>query len=128
MLELYAFRVEDQNYRRVAVIFKDITAHKRAATALRESEDRQRLLTNELAHRGKNLLAVIQSIASRSLSGTRSLAEARDVLVNRLQALAQSQSALLNEGFGGAFIAEIIRLEFGGFSEQKPGHFASPLE
>ena len=84
----------------------------------RMAEDRQRLLTNELAHRGKNLLAVIQSIASRSLSGTRSLAEARDVLVNRIQALAQSQSALLNEGFEGAPIAEIIRLEFRAFSER----------
>ena len=78
----------------------------------RKAEERQRLLTNELAHRGKNLLAVIQSIASRSLSGTRTLAEARDVLVNRIQALARSQSALLNDGFEGAPITEIIRLEF----------------
>jgi two-component sensor histidine kinase len=84
----------------------------------RKAEERQLLLMNELAHRGKNLLAVIQSIASRSLSGTRSLTEARDVLVNRIQALAQSQSALLNEGFEGAPIAEIIRLEFQGFSER----------
>ena len=82
----------------------------------RKADERQRLLMNELAHRGKNLLTVIQSIASRSLSGTRSLIEARDVLVNRIQALAQSQSALLNEGFEGAPIAEIIRLEFEGFS------------
>jgi PAS domain S-box-containing protein len=84
----------------------------------RKAEERQRLLMNELAHRGKNLLAVIQSIASRSLSGTRSLTEARDVLSQRINALARSQSALLTEGFEGATIAEIIRLEFEAFSNR----------
>jgi len=73
---------------------------------------------NELAHRSKNLLAVITSIANRSLSGTRSLTEAREVLTHRIQALARSQSALLTGGFEGAPIAEIIRLEFEAFSDQ----------
>ncbi len=72
----------------------------------------------ELAHRSKNLLAVIASIASRSLSGTRTLTEAREVLTHRIQALARSQSALLTGGFEGAPVAEIIRLEFEGFSDQ----------
>jgi PAS domain S-box-containing protein len=89
--------------------FYDITDRK-------EAEQRQQLLMDELAHRGKNLLAVIQSIASRTLSGTHSLAEARGVLAQRIQALARSQSALAMEGFRGALVAEIIRLEFEGFS------------
>jgi PAS domain S-box-containing protein len=84
----------------------------------RKAEDRQRLLTNELAHRGKNLLAVIQSIAFRSLSGTRPLTEARDVLIQRLHALARSQSVLLTEGFEGAPLTEVVRLEFEAFSER----------
>ena len=75
--------------------FMDITERKQA-------EERQRLLTNELAHRGKNLLAVVLSIAFRSLSGKRSLTEARDVLIQRLHALARSQSMLISEGFEGA--------------------------
>ena len=92
--------------------FYDITERK-------EAEQRQYLLMNELAHRSKNLLAVIASIASRSLSGTRSLTEAREVLTHRIQALARSQSALLRGGFEGAPIAEIIRLlEFEAFSDQ----------
>jgi two-component sensor histidine kinase len=57
-------------------------------------------------------------LASRSLSGTRTLTEAREVLTRRIQALARSQSALLAGGFEGASIAEIIRLEFEGSSDQ----------
>jgi two-component sensor histidine kinase len=49
---------------------------------------------------------------------TRSLAEARGVFTRRIQALAQSQSALLTTGFEGAAVAEIIRLECEAFSNQ----------
>lgn len=81
-------------------------------------EARQDFLMDELAHRGKNLLAVVQSIMSRSLSGVRSLAEAREVLTHRIQALGRSQSVLATGGFFGAPVAEIIRLEFEAFSDQ----------
>jgi PAS domain S-box-containing protein len=111
ILELYAFRLKDETHRRVAVLFKDITE-------LKQAEQRQVLLTNELAHRGKNLLAVILSIATRSLSGTRPLAEAREVLIQRLHALARSQAVLIDGGFEGAPLSEIVRLEFESFSDQ----------
>ena len=91
--------------------FYDITERK-------EAEQRQVLLTNELAHRGKNLLAVIVSIVFRSLSGTRPLAEARDILIQRLHALARSQSVLISESFEGAPLAEIVRLELESFSDR----------
>ena len=91
--------------------FYDITDRKRA-------EERQLLLAGELAHRGNNLLAVVQSIASCSLSGTRPLAEERKLLTQRVRALARSQSVLSAGGFEGAPVAEIIRLEFESFSER----------
>jgi PAS domain S-box-containing protein len=94
-----------------AATVRDITERK-------EAEQRQLLLTDELAHRGKNLLAVVLSIASRSLSGTRPLAEAREALIQRLHALARSQSLLITGGFEGAPLAEIVRLEFESFSER----------
>ena len=40
------------------------------------------------------------------------------MLKQRIQALARSQSVLLTEGFEGAPVAEIIRLEFEGFSDR----------
>ena len=74
--------------------FYDITERKKA-------DERQHFLMSELAHRDKNLLAVIQSIASYSLTGTRPLAEERDALMHRIQALARSQSVLVTGGFEG---------------------------
>ena len=84
----------------------------------KSAEQRVQLLMNELAHRGQNQLAVLQSIASRSLTGTRPLAEAREVLMERLYALGRSQSALMSEGFAGVPLAALIRLEFAAFSER----------
>jgi PAS domain S-box-containing protein len=87
-------------------------------TERKNAEQRQELLMSELAHRSRNLLAVVQTIASRSLSGTRSLAEARDALVARIQALARSQALLVNGSFEGVSLTEIIRMELEAFSER----------
>jgi len=91
--------------------FFDITERKQA-------ERHQRFLMDELAHRGQNLLAVIQAIAIRSLPGTRPLAEEREVLTQRIQALARSQSVLVAGGFEGGPLAEIVRLELKAFSDR----------
>lgn len=91
--------------------FYDITERK-------EAEQRQEILMNELAHRGKNLLAVVQSIASLTLTGSRSLAEGREILTRRIQALARSQAVFGAPGLEGVSITEILRLELEGFSDQ----------
>jgi two-component system CheB/CheR fusion protein len=92
-------------------IARDISERKQA-------EERQRLLTNELAHRGKNLLAVVQAIVSRSLSGERPLAEAREVLARRIHALARSQSIPAAEGLEGTSVTAILQGEFEAFSDR----------
>jgi PAS domain S-box-containing protein len=87
-------------------------------TERKHVEEHQRFLMGELAHRGGNLLAVIQSIVARTLIGAKPLAEERNTLARRLQALARSQAALMSKGFQGALVTEIIRLEFEGFSDR----------
>ena len=79
----------------VQVAFRDIGARKAA-------EAHQHLLVQELAHRVKNTLAVVQGIAARSLADGRPLAEARDVLMRRLRALASAHTLLLESGWRGA--------------------------
>lgn len=85
-------------------------------TARKNAEQRQQLLMSELGHRSKNLLAVVQTITSRSLSGRQSLAEARGTLMQRIQALARSQALLMDGALEGASLTEIIRMEFEAFS------------
>jgi PAS domain S-box-containing protein len=91
--------------------FYDVTERK-------EAERRQLFLMGELEHRGKNLIALIQSIVSLSLAGPRSLAEGRKVLTQRINALARGQSVLAIAGFEGGSVSEIIRLELQGFSSR----------
>jgi PAS domain S-box-containing protein len=91
----------------VAVI-NDISERQRA-------EERQNTLMQELAHRGKNLLAVVQSLANRSLSGDRTLPEAREAFGGRLKALASTYGVLTNEAFDGAPIDVVLNNEIGAF-------------
>lgn len=95
-----------------------LIASSRDITERKLAEQRRIMLTRELAHRGNNMMAVIQAIVSRTLRGNLKLSEARDVLMNRLRALARSQSALLSEGFIGAPLSEIVRLEFEAYPAQ----------
>jgi PAS domain S-box-containing protein len=82
----------------------------------KSAEDRQQMLMRELAHRGMNLLAVVQSIAGRSLTGDRSLAEAKSVFIGRLQALSQTFSTLTTEAFEGAPLEAMVNRELASFA------------
>jgi PAS domain S-box-containing protein len=59
VLELYAFRVDDDTHRRVAVIFKDITERKQYEEALSESDRHKSEFLAMLAHELRNPLAPI---------------------------------------------------------------------
>lgn len=81
--------------------FADITDKKRA-------EEYQHLLNRELQHRTKNLLAVIRSIAQRSLTNGRSIKESQQVFSARLHALAHSNDVLMDANWEGASLRELI--------------------
>jgi two-component sensor histidine kinase len=76
------------------------------------------LLMREQQHRSKNLLAVVQSIISRTFSSTHSLAEIKDALQGRLRALASAHSGMLDGEHSGADLAEIVNAEVAVFSER----------
>lgn len=79
-----------------------------AAEALLDHNRRQSLLMRELAHRGKNLLAVIQAIAARSLSGERTVNEAREIFIGRLGALSDTYNILTDETSESAQLHDIV--------------------
>ena len=74
---------------------------RRDITERKEAEARQALLVRELQHRTKNLLAVVQSIATSTLSRSKDLKSALEAFVGRLHALAHAQE-FVAAGPGGA--------------------------
>ncbi|MBC7478340.1 MAG: PAS domain S-box protein, partial [Pseudorhodobacter sp.] len=93
-------------------------------SSLKLAEQRQDTLLHELAHRGKNLLSVIQAIANCSLSGERTLKDAKTVLIGRLQALATSYDTLTKVAFDGVLLDVILRNELRSFGGRV--HIAGP--
>lgn len=70
------------------------------ATEEREASDRLQVLVAELQHRTRNLIAVVSSIAERTLHECASLDEFRETYSSRLAAIARVQGLLsrLNDG------------------------------
>lgn len=80
----------------------------RDITDLKDAQDQQRLLMEELAHRVRNTLTMIKALASQTLRdvGDRSAVEAFDA---RLMALAGAHDLLLQENWTSAPVALIVR-------------------
>ena len=77
-------------------------------SAAREARERQRLMTRELVHRTKNLIAVIQSIAM----GTFPVGDPRvSAFRGRLHALADAQLFLTEADWGESLMDEVVRRE-----------------
>jgi PAS domain S-box-containing protein len=92
-----------------------IHASARDITERKEAEARQSVLVRELQHRTKNMLAVIQAIASQTLSRSRDLASAHDALIGRLHALAHAQEFVAAGAAGGVPLRELVDAELAPF-------------
>ena len=79
----------------------DITERKRG-------EEQRKLLVNELNHRVKNTLAVVQSIASQTLRSATSLPEGERSLASRLVSLAKAHDILTEENWSGADLQDLV--------------------
>jgi PAS domain S-box-containing protein len=89
-------------------VARDITQRKQA-------EETQRLLTNELNHRVKNVLASVQAIAQHTLRKTREPEEFARSFAGRIQSMARVHSLLTNSAWRGTDLHELLRdqLEIG---------------
>jgi PAS domain S-box-containing protein len=77
-------------------------------TERKQNEERQKLLLDELNHRVKNMLAVVQSIAGQTLRDTPDPAAFKDAFSARLAALARAHSLLTKELWQGASLRDIV--------------------
>lgn len=91
------------------------------------AEQRRNLLVGEIAHRGKNLLAVVQAIAAMTLTDSKPINESRQSFIHRLDALSRSHSMLTQCDWEGVPMDEIVRLEVARHSDQVAYEFPSVL-
>jgi two-component sensor histidine kinase len=82
------------------------------------ARERQEMLTHELRHRLQNLFAVIQTLATRTLEGSATPAQARENFNGRLMVLSRAHALLALGDWQSAFLAEIVRQELSGFAGQ----------
>jgi PAS domain S-box-containing protein len=83
---------------------RDISAEKRA-------EEHQRLLINELNHRVKNTLAIVQSVAMQTFGSTDSAA--RQAFEGRLDALAGAHNLLTERSWEAAALKQVVEQTLG---------------
>jgi PAS domain S-box-containing protein len=80
----------------------------RDVTERRQNEARQRLLVDELNHRVKNTLALVQGLALQTFKDGRDAGDARAIFQERLAALAVAHDLLTRECWEGVTIAELV--------------------
>ncbi len=81
----------------------------RDITALKEAEDRLRLITGETQHRMKNTLAMVRAIATQTLNSDLDIQETKRSFLARLAALDDAQSMLNKTHWERAEIGDVIR-------------------
>lgn len=86
---------------RILGVLQDVTEHHKA-------QEKQEILSGELVHRVKNILAIVQSIANQTLSKASSLETASQDLSIRLKALARAQDILTKGVSNSASLKQIL--------------------
>jgi two-component system CheB/CheR fusion protein len=80
----------------------------RDMTERRRADEHRKTLIDELNHRVKNTLAVVQAIASQTLGGASTMEEARSTFESRLINMATAHDVLTRENWAGANLADIV--------------------
>lgn len=108
-----------------AGVVERILSVSRDHTALEQSRAQQRLLNQELNHRLKNILAMVQSIASQTFRDAKSLDEAAHALASRLVSLGHATDLLTSSSWHGADLHTIIDAGLAGIDGHRDRIFVS---
>ncbi|KQV83715.1 sensor histidine kinase [Rhizobium sp. Root1220] len=93
-------------------------------TEVTETQHREKVLKSllrELSHRSKNLLAIIQGIATQTARNTLSLDGFLVKFRGRLQSLSNSQDLITDSSWRGAFFFELAEKQFAPYWPEKAG-------
>lgn len=96
---------------RVVGVVLDITDKK-------EAEQRQYLLFDELNHRVKNTLSIVQALAQQTLRTKPDPGQFADAFADRLDSLARAHSLLTNDSWRGATLKDIVTTALAAFVDE----------
>lgn len=97
-----------------AAFLRDVAGRARAAVARLEAEAQRHVINQELSHRLKNTLAMVQSIATQTLRNVVDR-EPVDAFERRIHALASAHEVLLREDWSDAPLGAVARTVLGTF-------------
>lgn len=89
-----------------------------AARQRNKSEQHNKLLMRELAHRAKNQLAVIQAMVGRTAEASNTIQEFEASLRDRLHGLASSIDVVERQSWQGALLDDLVRAHLEPFIDQ----------
>jgi PAS domain S-box-containing protein len=101
-LTVSCMRAEDRAVKYFISVIEDISDQKAA-------ERQQKLLIGELNHRVKNILSMIQAMASHTMRASRTMAIFREKFSGRLRAIAAAHDSVFRKGEMQADLTEVIR-------------------
>jgi two-component sensor histidine kinase len=93
-----------------------IAGASRDLSELKRAEETRRMLVNELDHRVKNTLAIIQSIVLQTLRGATDLEAARGAIDARIISLAAAHDLLTQRSWSGADVGDVVARALAPFS------------
>ncbi len=105
--DVIALRGDDGEVSAYATVTRDIRDQKQA-------EARQRILNEELSHRMKNTLAMVQAIATQTLRGVTEK-DAVTAFRRRVHAIASAHNVLLQENWSAAPVGAVVDAVLGSF-------------
>jgi PAS domain S-box-containing protein len=91
-------------------------------TERKQREAHIRFLMSEVLHRSRNLLAVVQAMASQTARSTRAPLEFAGDFSDRLKSLASSLDLLVSQDWRGVPAMDLVRSQLGHYGEPGNGH------
>jgi PAS domain S-box-containing protein len=104
--------IEHEGCRQIIGVNVDITQRKK-------QEDNLHFIMDELSHRTKNLLSVVQAMASQTARYSGSFSDFEERFLGRIRALSQSHDLLVSRNWSGAPLLDLIFAQLMPFVEDE---------
>ena len=117
--DVHAFRIGALGKHQVAILFQDISDQKKAAQLLQ-------LMNDELGHRIKNSMSLVQAIASQTLRNVTDKAAVTS-FNQRIVALSQAHDVLLQQSWSSAGMREVVAGALAAHSQADRFNISGPV-